>query len=241
MMIKQKSLRAIIGASLIVVSFLSLLALGTWQTQRLEWKNALVEAINTGINMAPVPLGDSDEHAEYNHVQISGVFNYDQEFYLHAIDKNGYAGFHIYVPLMRQGERTIIVNRGFVPPALVEPETRVAGQVLGVVSLTGVLRKTAIKKYFIPENEIENNRWFYADLGAMAKAAGLSEADVYPMFVEADFGQNKNNIPRGGVTRVKITNNHLGYAITWFGLALALLVVVFIYNRNKTLTLNEDN
>lgn len=238
-MTKPSALKSVLGAALVVAAFISLLALGTWQVQRLVWKTELIAAIDRGLNTPAVVLDDIATYPEYSRVVTTGFFDHEQEQYLHAINKNGQPGFHVYAPLLRAGQKTVLVNRGFVPPQFLDSATRQEGLLAGEVTLTGVLRKSVVKKYFIPENNVDSNRWFYADLIAMAQAMGFDSADVSPMFLVVEESPNPDAMPMvpmmpmGGVTRVNLPNNHLGYAVTWYGLALALLVVVYVYRRKQ--------
>jgi surfeit locus 1 family protein len=67
--------------------------------------------------------------------------------------------------------------------------------------------------------------------------AGIAAADhmrlVAPELVEADAAPNPGGWPRGGRTVVEFRNQHLSYAVTWFGLALGLLGVWFTYHISK--------
>lgn len=240
MSIEQNRNRAV-GAIVISLAFISLLALGTWQVQRMAWKTNLIANIENGLAAEPVPLNDGAAYSEYSRVVVEGYFDHSKEMYLQTINKDGDFGFYVYVPFFRPDKKVILVNRGFVPPALIDPSTRIDGLPMGNVVLSGVLRTSAEKKYFIPDNDIAANRWFYADLTAMSKAAGLFEQNVFPMILEAEANVNATTPPFGGVTRVNIVNNHLGYAVTWFGLAISLLVVVFFYRRKTKLIKGKDN
>jgi surfeit locus 1 family protein len=231
-MTKSSINKTILGAVIVIVAFLSLLALGTWQLQRMAWKTNLLASIELGLAAEPVALEDSTTYAEYTRIVAEGRYNHDKEQYLYTIGSNGNPGFNVYTPLIRDGKKTIIINRGFVPPEMLEQDSRATGLPEAIVQVVGVLRNSALKKYFIPENEINKNRWFYADHAAMVAAMGLNTDGVSSMFLELDEGQNSTP-PFGGVTRVNLPNNHLGYAVTWYGLALALLVVVFIYRRKQ--------
>ncbi|POI28658.1 hypothetical protein CIB84_007593 [Bambusicola thoracicus] len=85
-------------------------------------------------------------------------------------------------------EVTILVNRGFVPKKKLKPETRLKGQIEEDIDLTGVVRLSEKRKPFVPENNIEKNRWHYRDLEAMAKVTGAE-----PIFIDADFSKSQRN------------------------------------------------
>jgi surfeit locus 1 family protein len=73
--------------------------------------------------------------------------------------------------------------------------------------------------------------WTFVNLSAMAKEANVPE--FLPYVLEVDATPNPGGYPVGGQTRVDLPNNHLSYAITWYGLALALLVIYGVSSYRK--------
>ena len=127
-------------------------------------------------------------------------------------------------------------NRGFVPYDRKDVALRAQGQVAGEVEITGLARSAPDAKpsSIVPDNDPGKNVYYWKDLSAMSVQAGLGARDkVLRMFVDADDAPNPGGLPIGGVTMIELPNNHLQYAITWFGLALALLGVGgrFLYAR----------
>ncbi|OXB69061.1 hypothetical protein ASZ78_009537 [Callipepla squamata] len=113
-------------------------------------------------------------------------------------------------PIPLTVEVTILVNRGFVPKKKLKPETRLKGQIEGEIDLTGVVRLSEKRKPFVPENNIEKNRWHYRDLEAMAAVTGAE-----PILIDADFRSTVPGGPIGGQTRVTLRNEHMQYIVTW--------------------------
>lgn len=210
-----------------------LLVLGTWQVQRLHWKEGLIQRIEERINSAPEPLekieavyretGDVD----YRPTEVAGSFLHEGERHYLATWQ-GQSGFFVHTPLVLEDGRYIFVNRGFVPYDRKEPGTRPQGQVSGTVQIGGLARTAPEKKpsFIVPENDPAKNIFYWKDLGAMASSAGLPERDVYPFYIDADDAPNPGGLPVGGVTRIDLPNNHLQYAVTWYGLAFALVCVL---------------
>jgi surfeit locus 1 family protein len=186
------------------------------------------------MSAAPVPLSDvlrtGAANAEYHHVRVSGRFLYDKELYLFSRGPLGAVGVDIIVPLVQENGETVLIDRGFVPEALHDPKTREAAQIVGEVSLTGVLRLSQAPGLFTPAANPNTRLWFVKEVPSMAQAIGVS---VPPILVEADATPNPGGWPLGGQTRVDFPNDHLQYAITWFGLALALLSVYLLYHRSR--------
>lgn len=223
---KRISNKSLVTAGVFTVLGLAvLLSLGFWQIERLAWKKGILARIEANMNAEPVAvipaLGDSN--LEYSRACVSGKFLHKKELYVFAANLSGEGGINLYTPMEFERGRVIIVNRGWVPNALKSPETRAAGQLEGVQKVCGVLRLDRRQGFFTPGNNPEKNRWFTPEVSAMAQAAGVKEAA--PFFLEADNTPNPGGYPIGGQTFVNIPNNHLGYAITWFGLAVALLGV----------------
>jgi surfeit locus 1 family protein len=210
-------------------------ALGVWQLQRLEWKRGLIAERDTAAAASPVPVPRSLAEAralEFHPVTDDGVFLHDKEIYLNAIGPRGDAGFHVLTPLRQADSRIVFVNRGFVPVERRDPATRAAGQSTGPVHINGLLRLAPGKRpgWFLPDNRPELNYWFWIDLSAMAAADRLSPAEVAPFYIDADPTPNRGGWPQGGATPLDLPNIHLQYAITWFSLAAALVVIYVVYH-----------
>jgi surfeit locus 1 family protein len=210
-----------------------LVALGVWQLQRLEWKSRLIAERATAVAAAPVAPPQTLAEArtlEFHRVTVEGVFLHDKEILLNAIAAKGDAGFDVLTPLREAAGRIVFVNRGFVPTELKDPAPRTASQPAGTVHVSGLLRVPPQEKpgWFIPDNRPDRNAWFWIDLPAMAAADGL--ANVAPFYIGADAAPNPGGWPKGGVTPLALPNDHLQYAITWFSLAAALVVIYLVYH-----------
>ena len=210
-------------------AFAALLALGTWQIERLEWKLDLIAARGAALEQPPVALPLADEPLaafDYRRVTLSGRFLHDSEFYLVARVFDGRAGLHVVTPFERSEGPVVLVDRGWVPESARDPRARAEGQVAGTVTVEGVARTTSPHNAFTPDNAAAANQWLWIDVPAMAKHAGIA---LQPVFVEAGAA-NPGALPIGGQTRVELLNNHLGYAITWYALAAALAAIYTIYH-----------
>lgn len=227
------------AAPLVLLALVLLLALGTWQVKRMYWKEGLLADIQQRTQAPPVPLADIEKLAtsggdiEYRTVQLSGTFDHTREQHFFATFQ-GQTGYYMYTPLKLGDDRTIFVNRGFVPYDMKEPATRKEGQVAGNVSIEGLARARLGSKpsSLLPDNDLAKNIYYWKDLTAMTSRAGLEPAQVLPFFVDVNAAPNPGGWPKGGVTLIDLPNNHLQYVITWYGLALALVIVVgFAYVR----------
>lgn len=210
-----------------------LVALGTWQVQRLHWKEALIAELDARMRAPPaaLPAEIADPAAlEYRPVRLVGRFLHGKELYLGARAREGRVGFHVVTPMELEDGRVVLVDRGWVPPERKAPATRTEGQVAGRVTLVGLPRRGGWKglDLFRPDNQPERNLWLWMDLPAMAARAGLSGV-VTELYVEAGPAPNPGGLPIGGQMRVELRNDHLQYAMTWYALAVALLVIYVLH------------
>lgn len=232
--------RPALWPTLLVIPMLAvLIGLGTWQLERLFWKTALLDHIERQLAAPAVPMPERfDDPAawDYRRVRVTGTFLNDRELHLLNRTHDGRVGAHVVTPLRRSDAAApgpapgpvVLVDRGWVPADRLDPATRPDSLPTGPMTVHGVLRVPPGRGWMQPDNEPARNQWFWLDLPAMAAAAGLSEAP--PVILEA--GPNPPGapaLPIGGQTRVNIPNDHLQYAITWYGLAAALLVIYGVY------------
>jgi len=220
---------------LVLIALAILISLGTWQVERLHWKEGLLADIAERQAASPVPLADIEAMAaaggdiEYRKVIASGRYVNNKERHFFATWR-GQTGYYIYTPLELADGRSLFVNRGFVPYDNKEPEMRMQGQLTDQQTVTGLARAKLSGKpsWVVPDNDIAKNIFYWKDLDVMASSVGLDKAGVIPFFVDADSTPNPAGLPIGGVTQVDLPNDHLQYAFTWYGLAAVLVVVVVI-------------
>lgn len=206
-----------------------LVGLGTWQVERLHWKTALIERIEGRIAAEPAPLPariDDPGTWDYRRVRLRGTWRHDDEMPIAAKTFEGRIGYHLVTPLDRaDGGGTVLVNRGWIPVERLDPSTRPESRPRGEVDVTGVARMPPPPGWMQPDNEPAANAWYWVDPDAMAARIGTP---VAPVIVEAAAG-GPGELPVGGQTRLHIPNNHLQYALTWYGLAVVLLAVYVAY------------
>ena len=210
------------------------LGLGVWQVQRLFWKQGLIDARQTKSRAAPLAAlpksFDPALHA-FRRATVTGTFVHGRELYLGARSLNGNLGFHVITPLRLADGSHLLVNRGWIPTSLKTPSLRAAGQLTGEVTVTGYLRGSQRQGWFTRDNKPGINMWYFIDLGAMAAASGLK--GVRPYYLEAAKADIPGGYPLGGQTRLMLRNDHLQYAITWFSVALAGMVIWYLWHRRR--------
>ncbi len=198
-------------------------ALGTWQVRRRAWKLGLIAAVERHLHGPPVPAPGPDGWARigrgdaYLRVAATGRFLNDRETLVQALTERG-AGFWVVTPLATDRGFTLLVNRGFVAEDRARPAARPLGEPAGPVAVTGLLRLTEPGGSLLRSNQPGADRWFSRDVAAIARARRLGR--VAPYFVDADARPNPGGLPVGGLTVIRFDNNHLAYAITWYGLAV---------------------
>jgi surfeit locus 1 family protein len=210
------------------------LGLGSWQIQRLFWKEGLIASRATAVAAPPVfasSIAGTAPAMEFHHVSDIGVFLHDKEIFVGATSEAGRNGYQVLTPLREPDGRIVFVNRGFIPAELKERAKRIAGEPAAPVHIEGLLRlpPDGRPNWFLPDNRPDMNYWFWVDLPAMAAADNLDR--VAPFYIDADATPNPGGWPRGGVTRLALPNDHLQYAITWFSLAVAMIVIYVVFHR----------
>ncbi len=232
--------RPLLVPTLWIVPLLAiLLGLGVWQGfYRLPWKLDLLAKIHTGLSAPPVALGDvlpamDDAHisdADYRRVVVRGLFQNGEEIFFFTTGSDGAPVYHVLTPFRMDDGHTLLIDRGWIPTGLPTSAWR-RGDLNGARAVTGIIRKPAPPGWFTPPVDMAHRIVHTRDPQTLAKAFGLR--NVFPMFLEADATPNPGGWPRGGVTIVGLPNDHLQYAITWFGLALGLFAVYLAYHHSK--------
>ncbi len=219
----------------VVVATAILLGLGTWQMQRLDWKNDLIAQREAGLAAPSVDLPetlDDGREFDFRTVTLSGTFRHDLEQLFGARARNNMLGYHVLTPLFRPDGQAVLIDRGWVPDDQAHPDLRNEGQPSGLISLSGIARYRLDDRpgWFTPDNDPANGHWYHYDLGAMEKALGI---DLAPLVIEADAAPNPGGLPIGGRTQITLANNHLQYAMTWYGLAATLIGVYIVFRRQQ--------
>ena len=215
--------------------FAMLCGLGAWQLERLQWKLALIATVNSHMAAAPLPLEQmlrlmNPDEAQYRRVTLDGRFDHAHEAYVFTTDA-GDPVYHVLTPFITDDGRVLMVDRGEVPKERLDPATRAAGNIAGPAHVTGVWRVPDAPGAFTPPPDPAHRIWYARDLAGIAAADHLTLAA--PVVIEADRAPNPGGWPQGGKTVVSFRNQHLTYAVTWFGLAICLLGVWLAYHISR--------
>lgn len=212
----------------------ALIALGTWQLKRLEWKRDLIAKVEARVEADPIPFeealarAEAGEDMEYTPVKISGAWRERGHASVFG-SYEGAPGVYAFAPLNIEGGGVIFVNRGFAPQAANEVVPAGAGEnnVAGLLRYRESLSPPA--SWFRPQQKSVDGLWFVRDPLAFAADAGV---DALPYYID-QFAVPGREWPKGGTTRLDFSNRHLGYALTWFGLALTLIGVSAAFSLHK--------
>jgi surfeit locus 1 family protein len=217
----RPSVAGVALAALLAAAFAGFVALGVWQLQRMAWKHALIARVDARIHAAPVAPPPraawstvSEERDGYRRVRLAGTFLPVAEARTQAVTDFGMGAWSL-APLRTDTGDIVFVNRGFVPQGV-----RAAALPTDRVEIVGLLRPSEPGGGFLRRNAPGEDRWHSRDVAAIARARGLPAASVAPFFVDAEAGAQPGGWPRGGLTVVTFRDPHLGYALTWFGMAL---------------------
>lgn len=229
---KPRKTSTLIGVGVFFAFFFVLfVALGTWQVERRAWKLDLIARVEQRVHApaveAPGPAAwpRFDPGAqEYRHVRVEGRYLPAAATRVQAVTKFG-PGFWRLVPLRTREGWTVLVNRGFVPSATWQPPARDAEADGAPMMVTGLLRLSEPGGAFLRKNQPAQGRWYSRDVQAIAAAGGFGV--VAPYFIDAADtapADGQDHWPRGGLTATTFRNSHLSYLLTWYGLALLVLV-----------------
>lgn len=226
--------RSRLATTLVALPIIALLVgLGTWQLQRLAWKEGLIEVMETRLAAAAVPLADAlarpPGEREWQRVMVSGTFLHDRQIAMYRMSVDGEPGYQILTPLSLADGRAILVNRGFVPPGRVDPQERPGSEPVGQVWVVGILRGGETQHTFTNDNDAAAGAWYWYDLPAMGHAMDLT---LLPAVIHADRDPGAS-WPVGGQAVLSPSNNHLQYALTWYGLAVTALVIYVLLLRRR--------
>ena len=200
---------------------LTLLSLGFWQIYRLNWKLELIEQIENSLKKKPIELSNI-EKKNYLRIKTSGDIDFDKQIYLYNLNDAGKPGFEVINPI-KIGDENYLVNRGWIP---FEKKDLPEINLVDPNQIVGTLMLQTKPSTFKPKNDIEKNYWFTLDREDILKFTGRNFSE-YVIYLNGDY-----KIPKPRVITAKISNNHKKYAITWFSMAISILLI-YLYFRKK--------
>ncbi len=200
---------------------LVLLSLGVWQLYRLSWKLDLIDQIENSLKFEPIEL-QNVEKKNYLRIKTSGQIDFEKQIYLYNLNETGKPGFEVINPI-KIGKEDYLINRGWISfDKKNKPEINIIDQ----KNIIGTLMLQSKSSSFKPKNEIDKNYWFTLDREDILKFTGRNFSK-YIIYLNGNYEN-----PRPKVITAKISNNHKKYAITWFSMAISILLI-YLYFRKK--------
>ena len=198
-------------------------SLGTWQVYRLQWKLDLISEINKGLNSEPVFYSNSNL-VNYQKVQFHGIFDFEKQIYLYSLNDKGTPGFDIITPIKISSNEILLVNRGWINKDL-KGNKKINN--IKSKSLEGIVKKITKPNVFKPENDIKNNIWYSLKLEDLESFTGY-KLNNFVLFLQ----NGQSSLIKNKIVSPDLPNNHLKYAITWYSVALSILLY-FLYFRKR--------
>ncbi len=208
--------------SVFIIFFISVfIALGTWQIIRLGWKNNLILEIENSLKNPPVELTQSNK-VNYLKIKTSGSVDFEKQIYLYNLNDSGTPGFEVLNPISIDGENYLL-NRGWIPFEKKDtPEINIIDQ----TNIVGTIKIQGRKNIFKPDNDLKENYWFSLNREDILKFTG-KKFSKYIIYLDGNY-----QLPKPKKITANISNNHKKYAMTWFSLAISILLL-YLYFRKK--------
>ena len=205
----------------IIFFILVFVGLGTWQIIRLNWKNNLILEIENSLKNPPVELVQSSKK-NFLKIKTSGSIDFDKQIYLYNLNDTGTPGFEVINPIAI-GDENYLINRGWIP---FEKKGTKEINFFDQENIIGTLKLQGRKNIFKPDNDLVENYWFSLNREDVLKFTGKNFSK-YIIYLDGNY-----QFPRPKKITANISNNHQKYAITWFSLALSILLL-YLYFRKK--------
>ena len=197
------------------------ISLGTWQIIRLNWKLNLISEIENSLVKDPIELSFNKEK-NFLKIKTSGVIDYKKQIYLYNLNNDGKPGFEVINPIVINSENYLI-NRGWIT---FEEKENIEINNLDEKNIIGILKIQSKANIFKPKNDIKNNYWFTLNRDDILSYTGKNFSN-YIIYLDGDYKS-----PKPKKITANISNNHKKYAITWFSLAISILLL-YLYFRKK--------
>jgi surfeit locus 1 family protein len=223
-MASHSGLRRLLFPALVALPvLLALLGLGTWQAQRLAWKTDLLAGIAAAEAGPAIPLGATPP--PFTKVEATGRFDHGREALVGIEVRGTTLGSRLLTPLLRDAAPAILVDRGWVPLERRQPVDHPEGP----VRVTGWVRPGERAGMFSATDDTAGRRFYTFDPAAIGAALGLPQVAPFGLVALGDA----RGLPEPDRRLPRPSNNHLGYVITWYGLAVALIGVFLVWARRR--------
>lgn len=200
-----------------------LVSLGTWQMQRMIWKEGVLDEIAARIAAAPVavPASPDPQGDRYLSVSASGSFT-GEELHILASTRHVGAMYRVISPFETTDGRRIMVDRGWI-----KPPQKDAVRPAGPATITGNLHWPDEIDGFTPKSDAEKNIWFARDVPTLADVLGTEPV----LIILRETSETNPPVTPLPIDGAAIPNDHLEYVVTWYGLAIVWVLMTVYYLR----------
>ena len=185
----------------------------------------LISEITFGLNSTPITYSNSIKK-NYQRVVSDGIYDFKDQIYLYSLNEKGKPGFDVITPFKTTGKEIVLINRGWIPKEL--KGLSEINSIEGSTKVTGLLRKIYKANIFKPDNDINNNIWFSVNLDDLEKFTEKKFSNFIIYLEDLDV---KTPLPRK--ITIDVPNNHLKYAITWYSIAISILLYYLYFRKKK--------
>jgi surfeit locus 1 family protein len=219
------------------VALVVLLGLGTWQLERKAWKEALIATLDRHASDPPAALPPPSEWAamtrdnsEFMRVRLRVEFRKDSDALVYTSgsairdDVKG-TGYFVFTPARLTDGQQVVVNRGFVPGRAYPTQS-------GPQDIVGAIRWPETPSLFVSDHDAAGDIWMVRDPVAMSRLRGWGE--VAPFYIEQEAPVPPGGLPHPAPLTVRLRNDHLNYAITWYGLAAVLIAMFGVWAVHRS-------
>ena len=197
--------------------------MGTWQLYRLQWKLELINEIENGLNSEAVYFSKTNIK-NYQKVKFDGKFDFTKQIYLYSLNEKGTPGYDVITPLKTNTNEILLINRGWIQNDK-KADTKI--NKVNIRDFEGIIKKITKPNLFKPENDIKKNIWYSLNLRDLMEFTGY-KLDNFVIILQ----NNQNGFIKKKIVTPNLPNNHLKYALTWYSVALSILLY-FLYFRKK--------
>ena len=195
--------------------------MGTWQVYRLYLKNNLISDLQNNLKTSSINF-NVDIDKEYTKVLFKKK-DLNTKIFLYHLNK-GEIGFKVMVPYEINSSLLVLVDKGWIRKDKIN---LIKNTLFNDDIIEGYTKKIREKNLFTPNNNIKEDFLYSVEIDNLKKSLNKN---IYPLLIIQTSKTNKDIIPND--YEVRLPNNHLQYAITWYGLAL-FTIIFFLYYRKK--------
>jgi len=205
-----------------ILFIFAVLLLGTWQVFRLNLKNNLISTLENNLKKNSI-IFNEDIDKEYTKVLLKKK-DLKSKIFLYHLNK-GEIGFKVIVPYEVNSSLVVLVDKGWIRKDKID---LIKNTLLNEDVIEGYTKKIREKNLFTPNNNIKEDFLYSVQTDSLKKSLNKN---IYPLLIIQTSKTNKDIVPNDYA--IRLPNNHLQYAITWYGLAL-VTIIFFLYYRKKS-------